>query len=69
MLSFIKTRLKNERLVAYVEILLGCVIVNLFEPFLWLYFSAMGCMFCLLAGLLAAVDRGDVEPAGRRRSD
>lgn len=38
--------------------LLGMAIVNLFEPFVWLYFSAMSCLFYLFCGLLVAVDRG-----------
>ncbi|MBR4711346.1 MAG: O-antigen ligase family protein [Clostridia bacterium] len=39
----------------------GMIIVNVFEPFIWLYFSIMGCVFFLFGGLLTALDRGGTE--------
>lgn len=42
--------------------MLGMVFFSIFEPFLWMYFSAMGCVFFLLDGLLIAVDRGYGAP-------
>ena len=39
--------------------ILALVIVNMFEPFIFLYFSAMGCLFCLYAGWVKALDKGE----------
>ena len=39
--------------------ILGLMIVNMFEPFILLYFSAMGCLFVLFAGWVKALDKGE----------
>ena len=47
----IKKRSKRGFLVIPI-CLFGMMLVNMFEPFIWLYFSVMGCVFFLLSGLL-----------------
>ncbi|MBR6955310.1 MAG: O-antigen ligase family protein [Clostridia bacterium] len=39
--------------------ILALIIVNMFEPFIFLYFSAQGCLFCLFAGWVKALDKGE----------
>ena len=33
------------------------MVVNMVEPFIWLYFSVMGCVFHLMAGMLPDAEK------------
>ena len=54
-LKVLFTGVMNRRKNALVVVpicLFGMMFVNLFEPYIWLFFSAMGCLFHLMGGML-----------------
>ena len=51
----VKQRSRSE-LVVIPICLFGMMFVNMFEPFVWLFFSAMGCLFHLMGGMLAGAE-------------
>ena len=52
----IKRRYKDGLLVIPI-CLFGMMVVNMVEPFIWLYFSVMGCVFHLMAGMLPDAEK------------
>ncbi len=54
-LGFVDSEMKNAWVLPVC--LLAFMVINLFEPFALLYFSSMGCLFCLFSGWVCAIDR------------